>query len=129
MGNKLSSYGYGITIVDKDPEAFKNLSMEFSGFHILGNIVEFRILKKSNIKKASFFIATTGDDNTNIMVAQIAKDMFKVPLVVARVDDPKKKEIYSEMGIKTVSPTQISADVFLEKLDLKKDRSLLKGWL
>lgn len=129
LANRLSSMGYGITIVDHDPRAFKNLSLEFSGFHVTGDIIEYRTMKKAKLDKAGFFIATTGDDNSNIMAAQVASEMFEVAQVVARVEDPKKDETISEMGIQTVCPTSISAEVFLNRLALGKGKSILKGWL
>ena len=129
LANKLSALGYSIMIVDIDEKAFRNLSVEFSGFHIIGDVTEFKVLERTKLGEADFFIATTGEDNVNIMSAQVAKRMFTVRQVIARVSDPKRDEAYSELGLLTVCPTAISADVFLEKLALEKNRSPLKGWL
>lgn len=129
LANKLSSMGYSITVVDIDGEAFRNLSVEFSGFHVAGDVTEFKVLERTKLHKADFFIATTGEDNINVMVAQVALRMFNVGQVIARVSDPKRDVAYSELGLLTVCPTALSADVFLEKLALEKNKSPLKGWV
>lgn len=129
LANKLSSMGYSITVVDINDKAFTNLSVEFSGFQVTGDVTEFKVLERTKLKKADFFIATTGEDNTNLMAAQVALKMFNVRQVIARMVDPRRDTAYSEMGLLTVCPTAIAADVFLEKLSLEKDKSPLKGWL
>ena len=53
----------------------------------------------------------------NLMVAQIAKTVFEIPVVLARVFDPAREAIYREFDIETISPTQLSADLFLQKLN------------
>lgn len=129
IANKLSSMGYSITVVDIDDSSFNNLTVEFSGYHVTGDVTEFKVLERAKLKKADFFIATTGEDNINLMAAQVALKMFNVSQVIARMSDPKRDTAYSEMGLLTVCPTAIAADVFLGKLALEKSRSPLKGWL
>jgi trk system potassium uptake protein TrkA len=50
------------------------------------------------------------------MVAQIARKLFRVPRVVARVFDPQQAEIYRDFGIEAICPTSIAGDVFLQSL-------------
>ena len=61
-------------------------------------------------------LAVTRKDNVNLMVAQVAKVVYKVPKVIARVYDPEREEVYSQFGIETISPTSLTAKAFLRAL-------------
>ena len=54
--------------------------------------------------------------NVNLMVAQVAKTVFGVSRVIARVFDPSRQAVYDQFGIDTVCPTLLSANVFLAAL-------------
>jgi trk system potassium uptake protein len=59
----------------------------------------------------------TGKDNLNFMVAQIAKDIFNVSTVLARIFDPARENVFREFGIKTISPVKLSVNVFLDHIE------------
>ena len=117
VANKLSRDGHSVVAIDIDESAFNALSTEYSGFRVEGDITEFAVLKQVKVDKADMLIATTREDNINLMVAQIAKEIFHVPRVMARVFDPRRGEIYSDLGIETICPTSIAGDAFLERLE------------
>ena len=71
------------------------------------------MLKQAKVDKADLVIATTQDDNVNLMVAQVAKAAFSVPRVLARVFEPKREAIYRRLGVETICPTTVAADLFL----------------
>ena len=50
----------------------------------------------------------TEDDNTNIMVCQIAREIFNVPKIVARIFDQLREDIFSRFDIQSVCPTNIT---------------------
>lgn len=112
LANDLSADGHRVVVIDSREQAFEKLSAAFSGFQIAGNAVELQTLKEAQIEKADVLFATTTEDNTNLMVAQVAKVIFNVPLVVARVFDMHRESIYQEFGIDTISPTKLSAEAF-----------------
>jgi trk system potassium uptake protein len=114
LANRLSSAGHSVVVVDRRDTSFDKLSPNFSGFRIIGDAVENHILKQANIETADYLFAITTEDNTNLMLAQVAKEIFKVPHVIARVYDPAREKIYREFGIETISPTALSADAFLK---------------
>ncbi|MBN2090077.1 TrkA family potassium uptake protein [candidate division KSB1 bacterium] len=116
LANKLSLEGHSIVIIDPQESAFLALSAEFSGFKIEGDATEFEILKKSKIQKADFLLAVSGDDNTNLMVAQIAKSLFNVPKVIARIFEQEKKAVFQESGIEIICPISIVGDVFFDAI-------------
>lgn len=116
LANKLSRSGHSVVVIDINESALDKLSIDYSGFRVEGDATEFAVLKQAKTDKADFVIATTREDNSNLMVAQIAKKIFHVPRVIARVFDPKREEIYRDLGIETVCPTSIAGDVFMELL-------------
>jgi len=116
LANSLSREGYSVVVIDKSEEAFEALTAEYSGFRIEGNATEAAVLRQAKIDKADIVIATTHDDNLNLMVAQVAMEIFNVKKVIARVFDPKRERIYKEIGIDTVCPTIISGNAFLRTI-------------
>ena len=117
LANHLSKAGNNVVVIDRDGESFRNLSADFSGYRIHMDAVEMAALRKAQIEKADCLLATTNRDNVNLMVAQIAKMIYQVPLVLARVYEPAHELIYRELGIQVVSPTQLSAEAFFDALD------------
>ena len=101
-----------IVIIDKNEKAFERLKTSFSGFTIEANALEYDVLLGAKMEKANMVLVTTNDDNTNIMIAQIAKKIFNIEIVVARLIDPYRERVYAELGIDTISPTALSALAF-----------------
>jgi trk system potassium uptake protein TrkA len=116
LASHLSSQGHSVVIIDTKETAFQKLSTEFSGFQIVGDAAELSLLKSAKVEKANCLLAVTNQDNTNLMVAQVAKTVFNVPTVLARVFDPNREGIYQEFGIETISPTKLSVEAFLQIL-------------
>jgi trk system potassium uptake protein TrkA len=105
-----------VVIIDDDKGAFRYLSTEFSGFQIVGNAAELAVLRQAKIEKADCLLAITRYDNVNLMVAQVAKTVFQVAKVVARVYDPSREEVYRRFGIDTICPVSLTAEAFLGML-------------
>jgi trk system potassium uptake protein TrkA len=121
LANLLSIDGYSVVVVDKDTEAFESLSENFGGFTIEADAIEDQVLRDANIERADVLAATTDDDNTNIMIAQIAKTVYNVPKVIARLHDPNRQKVYQQLDIDTVSPTTLSAKEF-QRLIIEEDK-------
>ncbi len=113
LANRLSGEGHDVVVIDRREEAFDSLSVEFSGFKIVGDAVERAVLRQAEVEKADFLFSVTTEDNINLMVAQIANRIFDVKHVIARIDDPAREAIYREFGITTISPTQLTAEAYL----------------
>jgi trk system potassium uptake protein TrkA len=116
LANNLSGSGHSVVVIDKEETAFDSLSSAYSGFRITGDATEFDVLKQVKMDKADLVIATTQEDNLNLMIAQIAKNLFNVPKVMARVLDPNREKIYRDFDIETICPTTYAGDLFLESI-------------
>ena len=112
----LDAEGHEVSIVDIDPSAFRRLGENFRGRAISGAGISADVLTDAGIEHAAAFLAVTNGDNTNIMAAQIARVIFKVPRVMARIYDPLRAEVYREVGVETLCITTLGAGIFHDRL-------------
>lgn len=111
---ELSQNGNEVSVVDRNPLAFDKLLGAFNGNMIVGTGIDEDTLISAGIENAHSVISVTKGDNTNIMVGQIAKFLFKVPNVIVRTSDPKNKEFYeSEFELSCYCPTEISSQNYI----------------
>jgi trk system potassium uptake protein TrkA len=103
--------GHEVVIIDRDPNQFSRaasrgvLTNDFKGNQVVGNGTDSDVLRRAGVEDADGFVAVTEGDNRNIMAAQIAKVVFKVPRVVARIYDPERADAYEKLGLHTICPT------------------------
>jgi trk system potassium uptake protein TrkA len=109
LANTLSDKGGNVLIIDKNNDAFRKLSPSYGGLSIIGDAMDIDILQEAQINKASVVVAVTNSDNANIMVAQIARELFYIQRVIARLYDPDRECVYRELGIDTICPAILSA--------------------
>ena len=121
----LSEEGHNVVVVDRKPDAFKRLGSSFNGMTVIGNGFELDVLKSAGIEKADAFCSLTNGDNTNIMASQVAKKIFKVPRVIARVYDSARAHIYKTLGLEILSGTVLFAAMIRDKLMDKRLSSFL----
>ncbi len=105
----LSKAGHQVTVIDNNQRAFDRLGSDFKGEMVLGNGIDEDVLRQAGIESADGFASLTNGDNRNIMAAQIALEIFKVPRVITRIYDPMREDVYRELGLNTVSPTVAGA--------------------
>lgn len=104
LAGRLDAEGHSVSVIDKKPRVqLRYLSDAFGGTFLQGNGFHRNILKQAGIERADAFIAVTSGDNTNIVGARVARDAYRVPKVVARIYDPRRAEIYRDLGIPTVA--------------------------
>ena len=109
LANALSDDGGNVLIMDNRRDSFRRLASSYGGLSGVANGTDLDALDEARIREASTVIAVTNNDNTNIMVAQIAREMFQVKNVIARLYDPERENVYQEFGIKTFCPAVLSA--------------------
>jgi len=110
LANMLSDNGTDVLMLDKDEAAFRKLSSSYGGLTLEGDARDISTLREAGIEKAKVVVSVTNDDNTNIMVAQIAKELYQIPYVVCRLYDPERECVYHEFEINTICPAVLSAN-------------------
>jgi trk system potassium uptake protein TrkA len=121
LASLLSEVGSSVVVIDSNEKALELLAPEFSGFRIVGDAVEMEVLQAAKTRQADCLLATTGDDNVNLMVAQVARTVFGVPKVLARVSEPRREAVFREFGIETISPTKLTGEAFLAALRERRE--------
>jgi trk system potassium uptake protein TrkA len=116
LAKTLSLNDCDVTVVDNDETAFERLGPPFLGQIIHGNGLDREVLLKGGIERVDGVAALTASDDINIIVARFARQVFRVPRVVARVHDPLKAEIYRRLGVQTVTPVALGTQRFAELL-------------
>jgi trk/ktr system potassium uptake protein len=114
----LSEAGHQVTVVDINRHSFDRLGPDFKGEMVVGNGIDEDVLRQAGIESADGFASLTNGDNRNIMAAQIAREVFKVPMVITRIYDPIREDVYRELGLNTICPTLSGA---------RKIHAMLKG--
>ena len=109
--------GHDVTVLDSDTYSFRRLPSSFGGTALFGNGMDTEALKKAGIDECDIFVAVTQGDNRNVMACQIAKHLFNVPRVLSRIYDPLREEMYQALGLETISPTKIMAQLLKEKIE------------
>jgi trk system potassium uptake protein TrkA len=116
LANELSDAGYNVSVIDRDNERLNILGSGFNGVKIKGIEYDDEILKEAGIQAADAVLTVTPDENINITVSLIAKEIYKVPQIIARIVNPNRQYIYEELGIKTINPIQLGADILKARL-------------
>lgn len=109
LAQLLEQDGQQVVVVDKNPAAFRRLHHDFRGSTVAGIGFDRDTLRAAGIERADAFAAVTSGDNSNFVAATVARDTFRVPLVVARIYDPQREQIYRRLGIRTISSTSWGA--------------------
>jgi trk system potassium uptake protein TrkA len=116
LARLLSNEGHDVVVIDKNKVSFERLGGTFNGLTLVGNGFDLELLKQAGIEKADAFCAVTNGDNTNLVSAQVAKRIFKVPKVIARVYDPQRAHIYAALGLDVISGTVLFAAMIRDKI-------------
>jgi len=115
LAHELEARGHTVAIVDRNQNAFEEFD-EIRGRKIAGEAFDRETLERAGIAKAGCFFATTSGDNTNFVSARIAKERFGVDIVVARIYEPRRANIYRNVGISTISSVDWAIGQFLSMI-------------
>ncbi|HEV8651713.1 MAG TPA: TrkA family potassium uptake protein [Actinomycetes bacterium] len=110
LAARLEARGHTIAIIDKNPNAFRSLRYGFECQKVHGYGFDEAVLAEAGVAHAGAFAAVSSGDNSNIVAARLAREKFEVPIVVARIYDPRRAEIYQRLGIPTVATVKWTTD-------------------
>ena len=103
---ELAADGHEVAIIDKSPSAFDRLPPGFNAKTIVGLGFDRDVLEEAGIKEAEAFLAVSSGDNSNIVSARVARETYQVPNVIARINDPRRADIYERLNIPTIAPVR-----------------------
>lgn len=116
LANRLSAAGHLVTVIDVRESAFDNLSPDFRGHVIEGEVLSRNVLLNAGVDKSDAFAALTNSDALNAVVGHMARTIYKVPNVVVRNYDPRWQPLHQAFGLPSVSSVMWNADKFIDLL-------------
>ncbi len=116
LAEALADDGHDVVVVDNRLAALEDLGKSFNGIAVQGEAFDVRTLREAAIDETDVFAAMTDSDNINLMAVEVAKAVFDVPRVLARLHDPAREDSYRALGIPYVSTTALIASVVYERI-------------
>lgn len=110
LATLLSQNDGNVCVVDRNAEAFSNLSRNFNGTTLQGLGFDEDVLIRAGVEEADVVAAVTQSDNSNLMVVEVARRIFRVPHVIARLYNPARERAYMQLGLDYVCGTSLVAE-------------------
>jgi trk/ktr system potassium uptake protein len=111
---ELNRLGWEVTAIDEKEDSLHRLGENWSGGFVVGHGMDLDVLREAGIEDADAVVVATNGDNTNLVIAQVAKERFGIATTVVRVLDPARAKLYKELGLWTVSPTSTAIEILTE---------------
>ncbi|WP_165989088.1 TrkA family potassium uptake protein [Streptomyces sp. YIM 98790] len=116
LARTLEQRGHSVAVIDQETTAFRRLGSRFGGRRVTGIGFDRDTLEEAGIAEAGAFAAVSSGDNSNIIAARVAREVYGVRNVAARIYDPRRAEVYERLGIPTVATVRWTADQMLRRL-------------
>jgi len=116
LARALERRDHQVSIIDQNADAFRRLGPAFSGETVTGFGFDREVLRRAGIEHADAFAAVSSGDNSNIISARVARELFGIANVVARIYDPGRAEVYERLGIPTVATVTWTADQIVRRI-------------
>lgn len=110
LATRFDSEGDAVAVVDLDGQSRRRLPGAFRGDFIEGDGLYHPILSAAGVERAEALLAVTSSDSANIVVTRVARDVFHVPHVVGRIDDPGRVPLGSDLGLTMIAPVRTTVD-------------------
>jgi trk system potassium uptake protein TrkA len=121
IAERLARERHDVTVIDVSTEAFNRLEPDFPGQAVRADGTDEDVLRRAGTEGADILFALTEGDNRNILAAQLAIETFRVPKVVAKVNDPVRAEAYTALGVATICRTRLMVDALGRYVGLPGD--------
>ncbi len=116
LAKDLSDTGHNISVIDRSSDKLEILGNGFNGLKVRGIEYDNEILQEAGIDNADIVLAVTSDENINITISLIAKEIYRVPRIIARIVNPCRQYIYQTLDIQTINPVQLEVDILKFKI-------------
>ncbi|MGL5348797.1 MAG: potassium channel family protein [Peptostreptococcaceae bacterium] len=116
MAKEFLDEGHDLVIIDRDNNKLESLGSGLNATRILGVEYDIDVLKEAGIEQADVFLALTANDSINITASQVARDIFKVKKVIAKVSDLSKEHIYKSLNLEYINPIKLGIEEIKSKL-------------
>lgn len=111
IAKDMSEKGHDVTVIERRAERCEQLVAETDVLVIEGDAGDVRYLEQAHVDRADVFVATTHEDDDNLVSCQLAKIEFGIKRAISRVNTPKNVEIFEKLGIEAVSSTRLISEL------------------
>lgn len=118
LASFLTADGHDVTIIENDEKLCNYAASELDALIIGGNASDTNILDEANVDKADVFVASTGNDETNLLICALVKK-YNIPKIIARVSDPNHSNAFKDIGVDSVINPELAAANYLEKMIIR----------
>ena len=115
LADALIRQGHDVVIIESDSRLIQNAD-DLDCIKITGVPIDRDVLKQAGIETADVLCAVTQNDNINIMVAQIASEIYNIPRIITRVFNPASREAFDQFDLNTICSTDLTVQAFLRKI-------------
>ncbi len=116
LAQLLTVEGHNVVVIDRRESAFDRLGTAFNGITLQGIAFDEEVLLEAGIEEADIFAAVTNYDNTNLMAAQIAANIYHVPRTIARLYNPDKESTFRRLQINYICGTTMVAERVMKRI-------------
>ncbi len=119
LAKELHEAGHEVLLIERLERRYQTIAEDLGELVLFGDGCDVRTLELAGVARADVVVAATGDDEDNLVSAQLAKTKFNVRRTVARVNNPKNEEVFRLLGIDdTVSATRILQSLIEHELEV-----------
>lgn len=111
IAKDMTDKGHDVTVIERLAARCEQLVAETDVLVIEGDAGDVRYLEQAHVDRADVFVATTHEDDDNLVACQLAKIEFGVKRAISRVNTPKNVEIFEKLGIEAVSSTRLISEL------------------
>lgn len=127
LATNLAQEGHDVSVIDHNEQAFDVLDPDDNIFTTTGVPIDQDVLRRAGIENCDVVAAVSNDDNINIMVSQLAREIFAVEKVITRIYDPKREAVFSHFGLQTICSTTQTVSYIESALENKPVRLVHLG--
>ena len=124
LAERLQRRGENVVIIEQDEAIVEQARDDGFAVHI-GDGTDTDVLRSAGADNARIVVAATGDDDANLLVAQLASSKFDVETVIARANNPDNVEAFEDLGVRTISSAMATAWA----MDNQIERPAMATWM
>ncbi|MFC7256979.1 cation:proton antiporter [Haloplanus litoreus] len=124
LARRLEGRGENVVLIERDVNTVEKARNEGLTVHH-GDGTDTEVLRSAGAENAKIVATTTGDDDVNLLVAQLADSKFSPETILARVNNPDNVDAFEDLGVRAISSTEATAMAFDDYIE----RPALVNWM
>lgn len=126
LSRRLSEDKHTVCIVEKNKSICEEIARQLKVVVIRGDGCDPQILEQAGAARAEVIAAVTGDDEDNLIICQLAKELFHIQRTVGRVNNPQNEKTFAELGVDIpMNSTEVIAKIIEEEISFSDFATLL----